>query len=145
MENKITIRQWVENFNKGFYLSPDFTTQTSAGWYDWFCKDTSLAAKTRKIGAVLTKITNPFILDNYYVWFKNNCPIGPLYDDFRLEPIDQSKREKLYILVSMNEKRAGKEYFHIYLPFHSNDCFKAVNTVKQLVKAIDEAVVEINK
>lgn len=59
-------------------------------WYDWFCKETSLVNKGRKLLSRLSAITpSPRIDDNTtYVWFKNNCPVvGNLYDDFRIADI----------------------------------------------------------
>jgi hypothetical protein len=56
-------------------------------WYDWFCKDTSLENKGRRLLTKLRTITpSPrFDADKTYAFFKNNCPCqGKLYDDFRI-------------------------------------------------------------
>jgi hypothetical protein len=81
---EITVRQWIENFQNGMYDAGDFKTQCDAGWYDWFCKESSLARKTQKMGKAIARVTNEKILDNMYVFFKNNCPFDhPLYDQFK--------------------------------------------------------------
>lgn len=86
-ENKISIREWVKNYNAGKYKNKDFHTQIEAGWYDWFCKDAALCNKTKRLAGKLKKlIGSPKIdVDKNYVFFKNNCPMmGKLYDDFRI-------------------------------------------------------------
>ncbi len=87
MEQRITLRQWIECFKNDEFTMIDNKTQIKAGWYDWFCKDTSLRNKTYKMGGIIKQIKNggKVDLDKTYVFFKNNCPVnGPLYDDFRI-------------------------------------------------------------
>ena len=60
-------------------------------WYDWFCKDSALAGKTKKLGAKVCKIENSkrFNKETSYVFFKNNCPfVGALYDQFSICDIE---------------------------------------------------------
>jgi hypothetical protein len=83
----ITLRQWAKNFKQGIYNSPDIDTQIKAGWYDWFCKETSLHRKTQSLGKKVLQIckSSKIDIDKHYVFFKNNCPMsGSLYDDFRI-------------------------------------------------------------
>ena len=83
----MTIRQFIEKFDNGDFNRPYVKVQCEAGWYDWFCKDSSLKSKTIKLGKKLKQIANsPKInQDKMYVFFKNNCPLyGNLYDDFRI-------------------------------------------------------------
>lgn len=102
MPNEMSVRQWQEQFKSGAFDSPDFYTQCKAGWYDWFCRDGILAERLKEIAEVVMGITDPFILDNFYIWFKNNCPaIGPLYDDVRFEPLTGERNGK-YFLVSLD-------------------------------------------
>lgn len=94
MEKQITLREWIEKFNNGDFLYINRETQIDAGWFDWFCKDTSLAAKTKRMGNIVkqVKASGKVDLDSMYVWFKNNCPLnGPLYDDFRFATLEDGK------------------------------------------------------
>ena len=96
MKDRINISTWIDNFLKGRYdkkesFNDDAKTQIEAGWYDWFCKDSSLANKTKRMGNIIAKLSKggKVDLDNNYVWFKNNCPLnGPLYDDFRFADLE---------------------------------------------------------
>ncbi len=90
MSGNLSVRAWQEKFNLLWFDNPDRRTQIDAGWYDWFCKDTSLANKTKKMGNIIRKVKDggKVNLDTSYVWFKNNCPLdGPLFDDFRFADI----------------------------------------------------------
>ena len=89
-DKRIPLRTWIQRFNNNEFESLDVKVQIEAGWYDWFCRDTSLRNKTKKMGNIIKQIKDggKVDLNNMYVWFKNNCPMsGPLYDDFRIANI----------------------------------------------------------
>ena len=56
MNETISIITWIEKFNNGEFLSKEVKVQIKAGWYDWFCKDTSLVNKTVKLGNIIKQI-----------------------------------------------------------------------------------------
>lgn len=114
MSEKISIREWIEKFNNGEFDDSSLRTQLAAGWYDWFCSNQSLKKRLNKMGNIIKEIKNDYILDNYYLWFKNNCPINyPLYDDFRFEPFDENKRNQLYFVVSCDHPCGSKYMYEI--------------------------------
>jgi len=83
----MNIDTFAERFLRGDFNLNDLQTQIDAGWYDWFCRDTSLAAKTEKLGRKVLQLMESTKIDTEknYVFFKNNCPMrGGLYDDFRV-------------------------------------------------------------
>lgn len=88
---EMNIKTFVERFKRGDFNYSSRETQCEAGWYDWFCKDTALAGKTKKLGAKVCKIENSkrFNKETSYVFFKNNCPfVGALYDQFSICDIE---------------------------------------------------------
>ena len=102
MRENVSVRQWQTMYRMGAFSDKARSVQIEAGWYDWFCRDESLAGLLKQIAPAVMGITDPFILDNYYVWFKNNCPMdGPLYDDARFEPL-AGERDGKYFLITLD-------------------------------------------
>ena len=110
MDKQIKLSEWIQRFNSGEFEKPDTTTQINAGWFDWFCRDTSLANKTKKMGNIIKQIKagGKVDLDTSYVWFKNNCPLsGPLYNDFRIADIETNNN---LIVVQIDCFRNDSKY-----------------------------------
>lgn len=99
LEEHISIREWQKQFKAGEYNDRERSVQCDAGWYDWFCEDDALLRRLKTLAPLIMGITEPAVLDNYYLWLKNNCPVkGPLYDDVRFEPLI-GEREGRYFIV----------------------------------------------
>ena len=110
---EICIKEWLKAFKEGEFDSKSRFVQIEAGWYDWFCSDTALAAKTKMLGGKLATIVGSpkFDIEKTYVWFKNNCPmVGPLYDDFRIADIETG--DTMYTIQHLNKGSHRCEHAH---------------------------------
>ena len=82
MEKEIAIADLIKmDFDEAF------NEKNCYGFYDWFCKDSSLKNKAKVLFAKLKSVVRSGKFDptKTYVFFRNNCPCsGKLYDDFRI-------------------------------------------------------------
>lgn len=88
MSSKISLNEQLYAFKEGVILDADGTASECFNFFDWFCKDSSLKNKAKRLFPMVAKFVklHPEIdTEKVYVFFKNNCPVnGPLYDDFRI-------------------------------------------------------------
>lgn len=109
----MSIKTFVERFKRGDFNYSSKITQCEACWYDWFCKDSALAGKTKKLGAKVCKIENSkrFNKETSYVFFKNNCPfVGALYDQFSICDIESG--DVLYCCQHLEKGSHGCDKAH---------------------------------
>lgn len=157
MEN-ITVREWVEKFNNGEFDKKDRVTQCNAGWFDWFCSQDALSGRLKKMGNIIKDIKDDYILDNFRVWFKNNCPYNhPLYDDFRFEPIKDNKedvddkvRNQLYFGVQCGYPFGSEYMYEVFtarngysVEFQCEDKKEVLKVISQLAEDFQKGNIEI--
>lgn len=136
---ELNILEWQKQFNEGAFDANNYETQCKAGWYDWFCKTTSLANKTKRMGRIVKQVKAGGKVDvvNWYVWFKNNCPmVGNLFDDFRFADL---KTGATQFTISLNSPWDGEDTYKVYgIDGDGQECFDhplfTTNSSKELVK-----------
>ena len=100
-KTKVSLREQIAEFRLYKRVIDSDGRADFHGFWDWFCRDTSLKAKSLALMPKVIKFceANPDInLFETYVFFKNNCPmVGPLYDDFRI--CDRRTGEVIYTVV----------------------------------------------
>ncbi len=87
----VNLNQQLSAFNNGIFLDSDGAESECYNFYDWFCKDSSLKAKAKRLYNATAKFVKKFEIDTnkHYVFFKNNCPMsGNLYDSFSICDIE---------------------------------------------------------
>ena len=144
MKEKLNVSRWIDEFNEGNFADADIKVQILAGWYDWFCKDSSLVNKTKRMGNIIKKVKDggKVNMTDWYLWFKNNCPLnGPLYDDFRFADIETGEVQftiqidccwNLRKFVVWGRKEPGA-------PFNSEKPLFETDSVKELVDWLNTA------
>ena len=88
---KTTLTQQLAAFEQGKFLDSDGDESECYNFYDWFCSDKALKARSEKLFKMVKRWVKQrnTDTDKVYVFFKNNCPMnGPLYDDFRICDIE---------------------------------------------------------
>lgn len=88
---KTTLRQQLEAFEQGKFIDSEGNESWCYNFYDWFCRDNSLKAKSEKLFKMVKRWVKQrnTDTDKVYVFFKNNFPMsGSLYDDFRICDIE---------------------------------------------------------
>ncbi len=138
MMDRLRLFRWIDEFMEGNFDDVDVRTQILAGWYDWFCKDSSLANKTKKMGNIIKQVKRGGKVDieNWYVWFKNNCPLnGPLYDDFRFAELETGKvMFTIQIDCCWNKSRYAVYGRTPAGEFHSDEPLFETDSSRELVK-----------
>ena len=133
-DKRIPLKTWIHNFNEGVYEDGKVEKQIEAGWYDWFCKDSSLLNKTRIIGGLIIRHLKhgKINLDESYVWFKNNCPMsGPLYDDFRIANISDGATQ---LIVQIDSPWENERYAVYSVDDFFDKPVLLTNSSRELVK-----------
>jgi len=84
---KTTLLEQITAFKERKEIIGDYAH--CSGFYDWFCKDSSLEAKSKTLMPKVIKLIESGKVNinaaEAYVFFKNNCPgSGSLYDSFSI-------------------------------------------------------------
>lgn len=149
----ITVREWIEKFNNGEFDSKDIKTQCVAGWIDWHCAEEELPGRLKAMGNIIKNIKDDYILDNFKVNFKNNCPVySPLFDYFRFTPIKKGKEaidsnivNKLTFGVECGHPFGGDFMYEIFtgrsgysVEFHCKNEQEVLKVITQLAKELQK-------
>lgn len=80
-QDRFSVRQWQELYRAGAFDEPDCSVQMDAGWYNWMCGTDSLPGRLKKLAKLVMGVTDPYILDNYYILCANHSSrFNRLYD-----------------------------------------------------------------
>jgi|694.fasta_scaffold71944_4 hypothetical protein len=97
----ISLTQQLDNFYiNNVILDSDGQASDCFGFYDWFCKDSSLERKGKRLMKMVNTWVNKRVTDTdkVYVFFKNNCTgRGIKYDDFRI--VDRETGDVIYTVI----------------------------------------------
>lgn len=130
------IREWQGRNESGDFDSSDVDVQVEAGWIDWQCDDSELAAKTRNLSKAIMRMKDggKIDLDGMCVAFLNTKPD----DADAYDIISVMDDDKLVYMLNVDDKRSDGKWKAC--DANGNIVFSGKSVV-QLAKWLNEPVV----
>lgn len=145
MPDKLSVRQWQEQFRTGAFDSRDTAVQREAGWWNWHCREDALAGRLKRIAPVIMGIESPLILDRCAVWFTNERTENTLlYDSARFERLDGSINDLLF-MIDFNDPRQPDKWTLYTKRFGFNAPEYGCCHVRDMTAYIDKMTQELEK
>lgn len=95
MPDKITVRQWQEQYRSGAFAQEDEKTKGLAGWSDFDCPQDD--RNVQALVKLVMGITHPLILDEYHIYFVEHRPNqGPRYGSVCFDPLTGKWNERMF-------------------------------------------------
>ena len=145
MPDRLSVRQWQEQFRTGAFDSRDTAVQREAGWWNWHCREDALAGRLKRIAPVIMGIESPLILDHCAVWFTNERTENKLlYDSARFERLDGSINDLLF-MIDFNDPRQPDKWTLYTKRFGFNAPEYGCCHVRDMTAYIDKMTQELEK
>lgn len=137
MDEHISVREWRERFQAG-----TFDNDEQAGWEDFH--DPLNEHSVQTLARLVMGITDPFILDHYYLCFKDNLPAaGPPYADVRFMPLDEDMEK--YFLVSLDSPHERTKWALVTTRYgYGNPEFESKN-IRSMIRYINHIGPELEQ
>jgi hypothetical protein len=106
---KMTIREFMREYEGGAFCDKSFETACKAGWNDWFCPVSSLKRRLDKLYPKIKEIvqSEKINIDTMSVFFHNIYPgEGSLFDEFKI--CDMKYGGVLYVIVPRSGHKTDK-------------------------------------
>lgn len=149
MFNKITVREWIRNFTSGKYDDSSKDTQWKAGWADYFCSENELSIRLRKLGYIISGITNDILLDYYTLKLFNRCVLvgeeTKLYDSIMFEPINKNIFPDDYAFYVSMERPHEECLFDVSVSWRQYDNEFSCNEINMLYMNLDMMINNLYK
>lgn len=150
MPENVTVRKWQELYRAGAFNESSCSVQMDAGWYNWACSSDALPSRLKKLAKLVLGITDPYILDNYYISCANySSRFGKLYDDMGFVPLLDENWRKGFD-VTLDDPRHRKKWslftqryaLESHSPeFDCQDVRKMIRYVNQIGPELEHSIV----
>jgi len=112
---KISLKEFIKNYETGKYDDNNKKTMIEAGWYEWVCRDTSLKNKLDKIFPKIKQIANSPKIDiekMYVLLFNSRSKVGLSLDHIKFCEI--STGDIIYAVLFSFPQRKNKRQTELW-------------------------------
>ena len=108
----LTVREWIQKYNRGKFHKAKFKTWVNAGWVEWFCSEELLTPKITTFAEIISGFKyNEEVLDHYTVSFGNHQQdkYAP-YDVICFTPFPKYEKQFTYFTIECFNKQNKYNY-----------------------------------
>ena len=150
LNSKLSIREWIGEYNKGSFDSSNLEKLERAGWQQWLCSLDELKDWTKKAGAVINNLkeNDKLDFDNYYIKLVNKHTFdGEIYSEIRIaDKKDNSTVYRVIIDSSYEDAKYAvysRDDFFDEAVYRSNDPGKVAEWFNGYFKVDDKIIQQI--
>jgi hypothetical protein len=138
MGNKISLKEWITKYDNGDFNSTSQSVMVKAGWNEWFCKNTILLSKLKKLAPLVKLLSKSSLINSekVFVLFENNHPVDNDFLPYDSISICEIINGKMLYWIAPEQYHRNQKYSCIlkYPWFLNNQLNKNERNIRGILK-----------